>query len=43
MGKHHENLKQAKKKPLHTPKEKKALKMAKKHQREHPPIPLITH
>jgi hypothetical protein len=42
MGKHHETLKQAKKKPLHTSKEKKAAKMVKKHQREHPIVPLIT-
>jgi hypothetical protein len=41
MGKHHETLKQGKKKPLHTPKEKKAMKMAKKHEREHPVPPLI--
>ena len=43
MSKHHESLKQAKKKPLHTLKEKKALKLAKKQQRENPVAPLITH
>lgn len=43
MSKHHESLKTAKKKPLHTPKEKKAAKMEKKHQRENPIVPLMTH
>lgn len=43
MGKHHETLKQAKRKPLHTAKEKKAAKLEKKRQREHPVVPLVTH
>lgn len=43
MSKHHESLKSAKKKPLHTPKEKKAAKLAKKQQHEHPVVPLVTH
>ena len=43
MSKHHEALKQAKKKPLHTPKEKRAAKLAKQRQREYPVAPLITH
>ena len=44
MSKHHESLKSAKKKPLHTPKEKRAAKMEKKHPRETPLIvPVVTH
>ncbi len=43
MSKHHESQKQEKKKPLHTPKEKKAAKLAKKLLRNLPAPPLIPH
>ncbi len=43
MSKPHESQKQSKKKPLHTAKEKKALKLLKKQLREHPVLPLLTH
>ncbi len=43
MSKPHESQKQAKKKPLHTAREKKALKLAKKQLREQRVPPLITH
>jgi hypothetical protein len=43
MSKSHETAKQAKKKPLLTPKEKKAAKLAKKQQRGNPVAPLTTH
>ncbi len=41
MSKSHESHRQEKRKPLHTPKEKKAAKLAKKLQREGPVIPAI--
>jgi len=43
MGKQHETAKQPKRKPLHTLKEKRAMKMAKKQQREQPVTPIVTH
>jgi len=42
MSKAHHSIKQEKKKPLLTPKEKKLAKQAKK-QQENAPAPLITH
>ncbi len=43
MSKHHESQKQEKKKPMHTAKEKKAAKQAKKLQRNLPAPPLLPH
>ncbi len=42
MSKSHNSIKQTKKQPLLTPKEKKAAKLAKKH-RQDMPVPFITH
>lgn len=42
MSKSHNAIKQSKKQPLLTPKEKKAAKLAKK-QRENMPVPFVTH
>ena len=42
MSRSHDSIKQTKKQPLLTPKEKKAAKRAKK-QLEHMPVPFVTH
>jgi len=43
MSKSHESNKQAKKKPLLSPKEKKAAKLVKRQERGNPVAPLVTH